>query len=194
MDPIASATLFATVVSLLADYTSQRSDRSADEYKSFVAWLSANNHIDVISLLERNLSTAIGIKALLNEDREILLRRFDQLDSMLASLASATSEFSVLSESLRPAAKISDQAMSILRQFDQSGGSKFMSLNGLDFSALVLLDGAGGNIVVTEQRFVEDDLDSLVSLGLLSRSRNSSNRIVFGITRGAVALLRGSSV
>jgi len=189
MVPISSATLFATVVSLLSEYVSQRRTRSDDEYKEFVAWLSANNHSEVVGLLERNLNTAIGIKALLSEDRQILLKRFDQLDNMLASLASAVAGFATLSESLRPSAGLSDQAVSILRQLEQSGGSKFIPLNGTDFYALAIVDGGGGNIVVTEHRFVEDDIHTLVSLGLLNRSSNSTGKPMYGITRNAVALL-----
>ena len=194
MDPINSATLFATVVSLLSDYVSQRHSKSADECKEFVSWLSANNHSGIITLLEKNLSTSIGIKALLNEDQHVLLQRFDQLDSMLASLASVVSGFGPLSDSLRPASKLSDQAISILRQLEQSGGSKFISLNGLDFNALAIVDGGGGSIALTEYRFVEDDINRLVSLGLLSRSRNSTGKSLYGITRNAFALLASQAI
>jgi hypothetical protein len=193
MDPISSATIFGTVVSLLSDYVSQRHSRSDDEYKQFVAWLSENNHSAIISMLEKNLNTAIGIKALLNEDRQVLLQRFDNLDNMLASIASTISGFSILSESLRPAAKISEQALSILRQLDQSGGSKFVSLNGIDFNNLTIVDGGGGSIILTEYRFVEDDINKLVSLGLLNRSKNSSGRTFYGITRNAAALLANTA-
>lgn len=194
MDPVSSATLFGTVVSLLSDYVSQRHSRSDDEYKQFVAWLSEKNHSDIIGMLEKNLNTAIGIKALLNEDRQVLLQRFDKLDSMLASIASTMAGFSILSEALRPAEKISEQALSVLRQLDQSGGSKFISLNGTDFSALAIVDGGGGSIVVTDYRFIEDDIKTLVSLGLLNPSKNSCGRPLFGITRNAAALLASTSI
>lgn len=189
MDLLTSATTFGTVVSLLSDYVSQRNARSDDEYKEFTDWLNANNHGEVIILLEKNLNAAVGIKALLKEDKNTLLTRFDQLDSMLASLASAVSEFSVLSESLRPKAQLSRQALSVLRQLCDSSGSKFMPMNGSDFNALAITDGGGGFIVVEEYRFIEDDLKTLVSLGLLTRSRNPNGKPLFGITRSAVALL-----
>lgn len=189
MDLLTSATTFGTVVSLLSDYVSQRNARSDDEYKEFTDWLNANNHDEIIILLEKNLNTAIGIKALLKEDKNTLLTRFDQLDSMLASLASAVSGFSVLSESLRPKAQLSRQAISVLRQLCDSGGSKFMPMNGSDFNALAITDGGGGFIEVEEYRFIEDDINTLVSLGLLNRSRNTNGKPLFGITRSAVALL-----
>lgn len=76
MDPI---TGFATIVSLAADFVSQRradDDASLEEFKD---WLANQKHADIIKLLESNTATTVGIKALLHESHSEIMRQLEQL-------------------------------------------------------------------------------------------------------------------
>lgn len=57
---------------------------------------------------------------------------------------------------------------------------------------LVAMDGAAGTIVPEEQRFIEDDLEILVYLGLLRESKNGRGESLYHYTRAAEALLNAS--
>ncbi len=190
MDPISTASSFATIVSLLADYVSQRTDVSADEYKAFTSWLAENRHDELIASLERHQATTVGIKAILNSDRELFLSRFDKLDSMFAAIATTSDGFSALAESFYPNSQFSEQCIDILRQLDTSGGSSFMELPMMAETVLMLIDGGQGNIEIKEPRFMKDDLNTLVAYGFLSLTHNSSGKATYGITRRAVAFLK----
>ena len=85
--------------------------------------------------------------------------------------------------------KLSEQAISILRQFVNSGAEDFFYANfgGGTFS---LGWEAGNEIEITELRFLEDDLDKLVQLELLSPQYTGSETIRFRLTRNAVKFLQ----
>lgn len=76
MDPI---TGFATIVSLAADFVSQRraeDDASLEEFKD---WLANQKHADIIKLLDSNTATTVGIKALLHESHSEIVSRLEEL-------------------------------------------------------------------------------------------------------------------
>lgn len=85
MDPITVTASFATIVSLTADFISQRraaDDATLDEFK---AWLADQRHDEVISFLESNVATTVGIKALLHESHAEILERLGQLELQIAA-------------------------------------------------------------------------------------------------------------
>ena len=51
-----------------------------------------------------------------------------------------------------------------------------------------MLVGASGNLDVTDPRFIEDDLNTLVELGILRLKHGSKGTKQFVITRQAVVL------
>jgi len=185
MEPLTSATVFATVVSLIAQFRAERGASAITETGEFMSWLAENRHLDIVKLLELNTSTTISIKALLAVNQKELMQKLEQLDSALAIYASSLPEFADLATSLRPNTALSDQALSILSQLDKSGGSKIMEMHMRDFIILQIMDGSGGNIEADDQRFIEDDLKTLVESGLLRHDVNSSNNNLYLLTRTA---------
>jgi hypothetical protein len=109
------------------------------------------------------------------------------LGSAMASLASHVAEFRPLAMKLVPSAELSEQSVSILRQLVASGSKGFLCIKTLGGSSLCL--DRGGNIDHHESRFLDDDLNVLVSLDLLSVKNNSQRGGWYGITRNAVRLL-----
>jgi len=185
MEPLTSATAFATIVSLIAQFRAEHGASAATEADEFMSWLAENRHSEIKELLELNTGATIGIKALLSVNQTELIEKLEQLDSALAIYASSLPEFVGLAATLRPNSTLSDQALSILNQLEKSGGSKILEMHANGFIILKILDGSGGSIEADDLRFIEDDLKTLVEFGLLRHDYNSSGNNLYLLTRAA---------
>ena len=192
MDPITSAASFATIVSLLSDFVSQRSAAESKSFDEFMAWLSDSRHEELRRLLQSNAATAVGVKAILNESRQDILEQLAHLDKSLASLASGIDLYRNIAGSIHPDSLLSDQAISFLSQFYDSGASKALEGKTMDGILLLFLDGKHGSVEISEPRFIEDDLDTLLSLGLLGLTHNGKGERIFKFTRAAAQLVEQS--
>lgn len=191
MDPFSATTAFATLVSLIGQFRAERSGAKQADFNEFMSWLVETNHEELKGLLEQNARTVISIKALLNEQYDAFSRKLELLDDTLTGYASGISGFSELTDALKSNARLSPQALSILRQFESSGASKIIeSLThaGLSLSYI----GARGEIEIDDPRFIEDDLNILVDLQLLrpAIASNGSNMYIF--TRAASELVNSN--
>jgi hypothetical protein len=193
MDPVSTATTFATLVSLLADFVGHR---GADQSKSFdelMAWLAEQRHDEIKNLLERNTDTTTSIKALLGETRQEILNRLRSLDESMAGVASGIGDYRGIAEAAHPGVSMSAQAMSILYEFNDSGASKIVLMQYADGTkSLPIVDGPNGALTVPEPRFLEDDLDTLVRLGFLAVSRNGRGDPLYSFRRSAADFVEKS--
>lgn len=193
MDPLSAATTFATIVSLLADFKSQREDNTSDAFNDFLTWLTKSQHEELKNLIQQNVTTTIGIKALLNENKKDLAEKLEQLDRKLAILMSKDSVFSSIVKGLHPKSGFSQQAIWLLQQFETSGASKAIELHLHGHLLLTLIDGSQGHLEYDEPRFIEDDLVSLIENDFLHLSHNSSGKRVFIYTRTASDFVNSST-
>ncbi|MBB5942490.1 hypothetical protein GGR64_002071 [Xanthomonas arboricola] len=187
-----TAATFATIVSLLAEFVSQRNTSKSEDYGEFMTWLSENRHGELRSLLQSNTATTISIKAILNESRQEILDRLALLDRSLASLASGIDLYKDIATSVHPESVLSAQAMSFLSQLNDSGASKLLEIHMMDGIVLLFIDGKNGTMEITEPRFAEDDLDTLLGLGLLGLTHNGKGERLFKFTRAAASLVEQS--
>ena len=192
MEPVATAAAFATIVGLLSDFVSQRNASESKSYDEFMAWLSVNRHDELRSLLQSNTATTVSIKAILNESRQEILDRLALLDRSLASLASGLDLYREVAKSIHPDSVLSEQAMSFLTQFYESGASRVLESHMMDGLILLFIDGKNGTMSITEPRFAVDDLDTLLALGLLGLTHNGRGDRVFKFTRAAASLVEQS--
>lgn len=194
MGVIAVTSAFATIVGLLNDFVAQRKQAKADDYQDFLAWLSEHRHEEVVQLLGQQSTTVISIKALLTQDRNELRSRLDALDRTLAAFAGAIDGLASLAEAVYPGGVLSEQGMSILKQFQQAGASRLLPKKLQNGMVAMFLDGKGGQAAFTEAQFIEDDLQTLVDLGLLRLEYNSQGNPVYVYTRRAEELVRLSAM
>lgn len=113
-----------------------------------------------------------------------MLGKLDLITDALATLLRGLDEYRGLMSVIAPDTELSEQGVSILRQFVNS------TLKEIFISKLI--NGQvhlSGGIKVDDPRFLEDDLSTLAQLGLLSLRYNSKGDPVYGITRNAVKLL-----
>ncbi|MDQ3458825.1 MAG: hypothetical protein M3498_05950 [Deinococcota bacterium] len=191
MDPLSVATAFATVVSLIGQFRAERGDSRQADFNEFMAWLVKTNHEEVKELLESNAQTTDGIKDLLGEQHEALMGKLEVLDNTLASYASGIPGFSNLTRGLKAEAVLSHQALSILKQLELSGASKLIEIRTFDGTLLIYLD-TSGEVEIDDPRFLEDDLRTLVEVGLLRHEYNSEGNNLYIFTRAASQLLRSA--
>ncbi len=188
MDPV---TAFATIVSLLSDFIAHRDGKESKDFDTFMAWLTENHHAEIRSLLQANAATTVSIKALLRDSRETILERLATLDKTMATVAAGITSYRDLALAAYPSSELSSQAYAILEQFYDSGATSVLEIKyWSDPMELAYMDGlSNGNISYTEPRFVEDDLTTLVNLGLLDLDRNGKGERIFKFKRAAAALV-----
>lgn len=195
MEPISIATAFASIVGLLGQFQASRGSADQADYKEFLQWLVDSNHEEVKSLIETNTKTAIGIKALLNQNHDVLLQKLDALDSALSSFGSLIPGFSDISSGLYPSGgQLSEQAKQLLTQFQNTGASKVLEYHTLDGVSLKYLDGKEREMTISDPRFLEDDLKTLVELGLLRQDYNEKGDNLYIFTRTASELVQSANL
>ncbi|MDC8454338.1 MAG: hypothetical protein COA80_17265 [Leeuwenhoekiella sp.] len=191
MDPITGAATFATLVSLVGQYRGEKKSADQAEFHDFLAWLVETQHAEIKSLIESNSVTTVGIKALLGVQYDKLAEKIDLLDRSLATYASGFQGFSEISSAVWPNAGLSGQAISFLKQFEQSGASKILEVPMYGGTNLMFMDAhENGAIEIEDRRFLEDDLRTLLEIGLLRHDLNSKNQNLYIYTRAAAEFVK----
>jgi len=161
MDPLTTATTFAALVGLICNFRQERGSRKALDHKNFIEWLEHHRHEELKNLIASTAALQVEINDFLNS-------------SALLS---------------RQNTNLSEQAISILSQFVNSGTTSFF-YEDLGSSGFSLGWKVGNEIEITEPRLLEDDLGKLVQLGLLLVDHAAGrNRTVYRLTRNAVKFL-----
>lgn len=188
MEPLSVATAFATVIGLLADFRAGRSEAERVDYDEFLAWLSKSRHDELLKEIQSNQKLASGIKAAMNVTAQEFSERFDAIDMVLTQIATGLGLFNELASALRPSSKISNQAVSIVKQLVDSGAEKFVWLKVMtgEPDELILIGGNKRAIEFDDQRFLEDDLQTITELGLVRLTYGSKGTQNYHITRSAV--------
>ncbi len=189
MEPILMANAFATIVGLLSDFKSEHRDTTTDEKKEFMNWLSKNNYNHIIDEISSNNQLSLGIKSFLNQSHESIMKELSVLNESLILISSKLRGFSYISHAIAPKTEISSQAISIISQLNESSGSHFIEIKISDGTIFQIVD-ASEEIKIQEPRFVSDDLNQLVSLGLLMLEFTSKGYRLFRITRYTVKFLQ----
>ncbi len=190
MDLLTGATTFSTIIGLLCNF---KAERSSGELSEFIQWLKDKRHEDVAVRIKDNLMLTEQLTEILSINNEVLIQKLESLDELLSSIATQVESFSGLAKVIHPHAELSNQALSVLRQLVDSGAKLFMEHKMMTGEAneYKLMDGAHGSIHYDEPRFIDDDLDILVRLGLLRLEYASQGSRRFLVTREAVRFMKG---
>lgn len=187
MEPLSTASAFATIIGLIGQFRTERKSNPGD-IEEFLSW-SETKDIEIRSLVQDNTQISVGIKALLARDRANLLSRLSSIDHILSLIASNISEFSTLAGALNPGGVLSRQAMSIVDQMELGRVSKVLKCEDYDGAELMVLEGDSRVINFDDKQFLDDDLLTLVECGLLRLSYNDSSGEIYTFTRQAKALV-----
>lgn len=190
MDPLSTASAFATIVGLICNFKSERSLSDKTEYHDFVNWLEEKRHENIIDLVKANNQLSNGIQSFLREDNKLIMSKLNALGDIMSTLSARIEGLSEIAAAVNPGHEISDQCLRILRQLNESESSRFIEIKIRGQSLFQIMDGKGGNIDYEEPRFIEDDLLTLQELGMLRLDYGSKGSRIFYITRRAVEFLK----
>lgn len=186
MDPFA----FATIVGLLATFQSSREGKK--DLESFKQWLSENSYSNMITIIESNKSLQQDLTSFMNQNHEQVMAQLSTLNNLMVSLAGHMQGLGSIAASFTPNSGLSEQAIDVLRQFVTSGCTKMhrfitrtLGVGSTD-DYLLEKDEGPDSIEYSEPRFIEDDISSLVNIGLITVSKTSKDSITYTITRQAV--------
>lgn len=192
MEPITAATTFSSFVGLLALFKSERKGQGEDEYKEFLEWLESKRYNNLIEEITSNHQLSLSIKMLVKQNHEEFIEKFNTIEHALTHLASSIEGFKELSLAIAPNSELSDQAISTIKQLNDSGGSCFLEIQTMAGNIYQVTD-AEGSIDFNEPRYIEDDLGLLVELNLLRLDYNSKGSRLFYLTRSASKLAQAWS-
>jgi hypothetical protein len=180
MDPLSAAGVFSTLVGLIGQYKSSRDGASGKDFNEFLTWLIQSGQTDLKSMIEANLGTTVSIKALLNTQRSDFLERLERIESALAAYAGSIEGFAPLAENSKPSSLLSTQAQDFLRFYETSESGALLEIQTLQATEFHSLDSVGG-WAADEPRFMEDDLNLLINLSLVTLTRNSKGGSDFSL-------------
>ncbi len=185
MDEISA---FATIVGLLGQFSAERSFKGQLEFNDFLEWLVKANHTEVKKRIEENTVATLQIQELLRQDHKKFQDQLHKLNDAITAYASGIAGFDKLADSINPNSVLSKQAISILHQIQKSGATKIMEIRMHGGTDYIYAETDGG-LEIEEERFVEDDLKTLVEKGLLRHEFNSKGENIYVFTRAASRLV-----
>ncbi len=189
MDPLTAATSFASIVGLICNYMSEVRAASTDKHNDFILWLEENHHNEIKQLILGNRQIAAGLESMFRQSSESIMSRLDSLDRALTAIATQFDGFKDIATALNPTESLSQESIKIIEELHESGGSTLLEMHFRGQTYFQIMDGRGGNIVVEDERFLEDDLKRLCDLEFLLQSTNKSGNRVFIITRQAARFI-----
>lgn len=189
MEPLTMVSTFATIVSLLSIWKSERadSDPSQQTVDQYVEWLRRHEFAQLADALCENEAALSSISDLLTSNHEEVLEKLAVIENVVIDVAGQIGELRPLANAFGVASRISDQAVSLLRQMNDGETSSLLEVNSSSGRQLLRLDGKGQSLNVSEPRFLNDDLETLCEFRLMRPDYNSKGDRIFRITReGAV--------
>lgn len=188
MDPLTISTTLATIVGLICNFKQERKGNQDSKHQDFIEWLEYHRHDEMRNLLANNFHLTSEVDALLKQDTEMILLRLSRIDEVLATILSRVDGFSGIARIVRPGSELSKQAVHFIRCLANSQSDSFVFIPQIGGPALLSMN-RGGEIEILEQRFVEDDLETLASMGLFRRKHGDNGMQFFGITREALRIV-----
>jgi hypothetical protein len=186
-DPLTTASAFATIIGLISNFRQEKGAGEALNHQKFIEWLEYHRHEEIKNLICNTAALRGEVDNLLRADHAVIIEKLDAVSATLATLMSQVTEFRGLALTMMPGAELSDQAIEVLRQLVNSDSQYIIYM---DFDAgCVLQLQKGDQVGFTEPRFLKDDLDKLVGLGLLSPEFTDQHTTLFHVTRNAVRLI-----
>jgi hypothetical protein len=193
VDPLSAVGSFASLFGLIFNFRSEMQANEKADYDEFILWLGRKNHKELIQEITSNHVLGLSIKSLLSENHDVVMKKLSAIETAMAAVSEHIGGLKEISKAIHVNDGLSDQAFSILKQLDNSGGSFFIELIMPGGTHYKVMD-ANCDIEINEPRFINDDLDKLCNLGLLILEFNSKGSRLFRITRAASKLVKASEL
>lgn len=182
MSPLEGSTIFATIVGLICNWRQERGGAAQDRFQDFITWLSQHHFNELRDQIMASDSLQQELGDLLRLDISLLNSKLDTIVTAISSVADKIEALDRVSRALQASTgALSDQAAYILKGFDQSGETRMVVFAEY---GMVHLMPQGFGLPIGDSRFLEDDISSLASLGLISHVDHSRDGDpIYAITR-----------
>lgn len=185
MDAITLANSFAAIVGLLVTFQSTRDEANISE---FLEWLRENNNANTANIIENDIELQQQLSAFIGQNHDAVMSQLSKLNNLMVSVASRIDGLSGLASKFDVNHGLSNQAISVLRQFVDSNSKSIFRIETMDGEVNYLLT-SDGNIEYDDDRFIDADVQSLVENRLIVKENSPSGDSIYGITRQAVAFI-----
>lgn len=185
MDAITLANSFAAIVGLLVTFQSTRDEANISE---FLEWLRENNNTNTANIIENDIELQQQLSAFIGQNHDAVMSQLSKLNNLMVSVASRIDGLSGLASKFDVNYGLSNQAISVLRQFVDSNSKSIFRVETTDGEVTYLLT-SDGNIEYDDDRFIDADVQSLVENRLIVKENSPSGDSIYGITRQAVAFI-----
>lgn len=185
MDAITLANSFAAIVGLLVTFQSTRDEANISE---FLEWLRENNNANTANIIENDIELQQQFSAFIGQNHDAVMSQLSKLNNLMVSVASRIDGLSGLASKFDVNYGLSNQAISVLRQFVDSNSKSIFRIETMDGEVNYLLT-SDGNIEYDDGRFIDADVQSLVENRLIVKENSPSGDSIYGITRQAVAFI-----
>ena len=189
MDAMTLSTTFATIVGLIINF---KNERHSNDIQELINWLNDNGQSRYVEIINQNTDLRNQISLLLHQNHQEILNKLTHLNEIMIGIASKIDGLQGFANSFQTNYELSDQAIDVLRQFVNSDCQEIWEMKlstGQIKNRNYILVGNGGNINYDEHRFIEDDFNSLVDLGLIASELSTKGTQKFKITRRAVKFI-----
>lgn len=196
MTGIEATSLFATLVGLICNWRDERGRQTDDRFQDFLTWLTNHKFERLREQITQSDELMKELNALLEDDLKTLSEKLDVITSTLTAVSNKVDKLSQIGNALGVSAEaISEQAFAILKAFEESAAEKMIVFN---WPITIAFDKRGGPspiLTVSEPRFLEGDIDSLVRAGLIHlASYNGSGDPIYSLTRSGSTVARSIKV
>jgi hypothetical protein len=193
MDPLTYANAFATLVSLMGMYKSEKALCEAQDAEDFKNWLSAHKHDELARLITETYHLNTEMDKLLRQDHEVILKEIRTGNQLMADFISRSEAFSEVAERLGNR-RLSDQAIEFLKAFWDSEHTHCL-IDKVVESIICFYspDTDREDIYYSpkEPRFIADDVQCILEYGLIYHSSEDDKTKFYRLTRSAKQFVAG---
>ena len=176
-----------TVLQVIGLFRQERRATADLSHKDFYEWLVEHRFQELKDLLSDTYHLSSQVDKLLREDHAVMLEKLDAANAILADILRHVEAFREITETMLPDFALSDEAVELLQRFAESGDDTLIPT---PWRGKFLLLPSNRYILRTEMRFLDDDLGSLVTHGLLIHLHvDSTNTPGYRLTRRAMQFL-----
>lgn len=176
---------FATITQLLGMFMEERKGEKNLRKEQFFEWLQTHRHDELKELICNTHHLSEQIDSVLQSNHTQVLQELKTANETLAQVLSRLRGFGPMVETLIPDDKLPGFALMALSQFEDSGETDMIALDGHGVQF-----GNSGSIAHDDARFLSDDMDVLETCGFIKAVAHHQGYSVYELTRRGAAYAR----
>jgi hypothetical protein len=170
-------TAAVTITQLIGLYRQEAGARTDCTHREFIEWLEYHRHGEIKELITHTFHLQSQVDDLLRRDHDEIIAKLDQVNQIVADILARVDGLASVTVKIVPNLGLSDEAIGMLRLLAKSESGELFS------------PGEGQLIVdaclykSTDPKFLQDDLDSLVTHTFFSIDYSERGKPFYRITR-----------